>query len=209
MIAAANHPVYTRLMRFYIDRRMRRSFSRILFEGECAVEPDVPLLILSNHTGWWDGFWIERLVRYRMGRNLRVMMTHEALSANRMLRYMGGFAAGPGVHDRSAMLRYAVAQLDDPKNALLLFPQGALYSLYEEQVLFKPGAAYLIERATRTPRVLFVALMVEYGSEPRPAVYLYCEASPCGVQTTSELERAYGDFFARTRCGHRQKMSAR
>lgn len=209
MITAANHPVYTRLMRYYIDRRMQRSFSQILFEGEYAVGPDVPLLILSNHTGWWDGFWIERLVRYRLGRNLRVMMTYEALSANRMLRYMGGFAGKRGIHDRDEMLRYALTQLNDPKNALLLFPQGALYSLYEEQVLFKPGAAYLIERATRTPRVLFVVLMVEYGSELRPTVYLYCEYSPCGEQTTSALERAYGDFFARVRHDHRQKMSAR
>ena len=207
MITASDHPVFTPLMRCYMDWRIRRSFHRILFEGECVVASDAPLLLLANHVGWWDGFWIERLVRYRFRRNLRVMMGHEALSANRMLRYMGGFSGGTGVGDRRAMLRYAIGELANPANALLLFPQGAFYSLYEEQVFFKPGAAYLIGRSERTPVVVFIALMMEYGPKPRPTVYLYCETYAGHNPATPEFRQAYGDFFARVGREHRQKMS--
>lgn len=196
------------MMQLYIDYRVKTSFKQLIFEGDYLPPSGEPLLLVSNHVGWWDGFWIEQLVRRRFKRRLRVMMRYESLSRHSALRYMGGFAVPAGLRHLPELIQYSIGQLENATNALLIFPQGALYSLYEAEVGFKSGVTAIIEGAVCRPCVLFVYLMVEYGSFARPSVYLYYEPYEGELHEKQQLQQAYAAFLQRRLSEHKSRLKA-
>lgn len=207
MIKAVNHPLFTPLMRFYIDNRIKRNFRTLVLEGEYMPSEEESVMLLSNHTGWWDGFWIEQLVRHRFKRDLRVMVDYNSLSQHKVLRYMGAYGAPRGIHEQNEQLVYTLYELQNPKNCLLLFPQGSLYSLYEDEIRFRRGADYFIKQTPVPPCVLFIYLLVEYGSYSRPSAFVYYERYNPEISATDSLQDAYGLFRERIAENHKLKMN--
>ena len=133
------------------ESRLRRTFGAARLEGLSnlrATGAARPVLIVSNHTSWWDplvALWlvqrVARLDGYAMmdARNLRRLPFFGLVGA------FGVDLADP--RDGAVALRYAARHLDGPGKLVWVFPQGAERPEDPRPLGFQPGAAAIARLA--------------------------------------------------------------
>jgi 1-acyl-sn-glycerol-3-phosphate acyltransferase len=145
-------------------------FVRGLPELERAAAAKRPLLLCSNHSNWWDGFAAAMLIPLLPQRRFYLAQSEALLRLYRPLRWLGAFGLNlqgsplPG-------LREGLRLLEDPRNAVWIFPQGVLVPQWMP-IAVKPGAAWLARRcgALRLP----VVFRYEWMVESRPSLFIHC-----------------------------------
>ena len=172
MIQARHTYAGNRLARLYDGYMLGRAFRDIRIEGR-APEKGLPRLLLSNHFCWWDGFIQSRLNRCCLHRNLYVMMLEEQLRRFPLLASLGAFSVRPGSRSVIESLRYAARLLEDPRNMVLIFPQGKIQSAHTEYFHFGSGTDYLLKCLRNPIQILFNVNLTDYYSRRRPALNIY------------------------------------
>jgi len=122
---------------------------RVLMGGLPDPAPAGPLLLVANHTSWWDGFLLREVQRRLRphGRPYTVMLDRE-LGRRPLLRLLGGVGITPG---DTAGLRRAVATLVEARRShaedfvLFFFPQGRIWPSHRRPLGFEPGIERLAE----------------------------------------------------------------
>ncbi len=135
-----------------------------------ALDEDKSVLMIGNHISWWDGFWPIEMNRRLWKRSYFVMMLETQLSIRPFLRQGGAFSIQPGSRDMIASLRYASSLLGDPRNIVLIFPQGKIHSQYARDVAFAAGVEKILRQAAGPVQVLFYAAFLDYGSFSQPTL---------------------------------------
>ncbi|MDX2284332.1 MAG: lysophospholipid acyltransferase family protein [Bacteroidia bacterium] len=204
-------PRHTRLGRWwwetFIGWAMRWSFGSVWFDPQVQADPARAVLILGNHTSWWDGFWIVQLNRLRFRKRFHVMMLESELRKRLTFRSIGAFSIQPGGRGILQSLDYAGGLLSDPRNLVLFFPQGRIHSQYEPEIRFEPGIDRILRKAGGPVQILFFAALTDYFSRPRPSLFVYLQECPGSVpQDRASLEAAYRSFYAE--CLRRQQAKA-
>ena len=137
---------------------------------ERAAAAARPLVICTNHSNWWDGFSAALTLPLFRGRRLYLAQSETLLALYRPLRWLGAF--GLDIHGSPlAGLRYAVRLLEDPRNAVWMFPQGVLVPQWVP-IATKPGALWLARQSGAL--VLPVAFRYEWMVESRPSLFIHC-----------------------------------
>ena len=156
-----------RLFLWFADRLLDGHFQQLILE-EGQVPPG-PLLVLANHSGWWDPFLVHALNRRRWGRRFHVMMLETELSQRKFFRRVGAFSWNRG--DRTDAIRgvaYAAGLLTDPANLVLIFPQGEIRSQHQPTQGFGSAPRWILAQAGVVVNTIFVSLLWDYGSRARP-----------------------------------------
>jgi 1-acyl-sn-glycerol-3-phosphate acyltransferase len=177
MIKARHQPWAERIFFPYIRGLLRRHFHALRLVGEPPVLlPDLPVLILPNHSTWWDGFFVYYLNRVVMRRELYLMMLEEQLSRYRFFSRVGAFGIRPG-RPRSAMeaLRYSAEMLRDPEHALCLFPQGELRYHGTRPLGFQRGVEKVLQITGRPVQLLPLGIRCELLEDQRPEAYFLAD----------------------------------
>lgn len=165
--------VFTR----YLHGLFRRHFHQIRLLGPLPeLRGDLPVLLLPNHSTWWDGFFVHLLNRLFLRRRISLVMLQEQLEKNSLFRSLGaaGFDPGSG-RDILAMLRWARATLEADRygrTLLVLYPQGEMHPVDKRPLGVRPGAGWLIQRTRRPVTVLPLAMRVDMLADQRPDVSL-------------------------------------
>lgn len=78
-------------------------------------------------------------------------------------------------HSRSNLKSIASATrlLQDPRNAVLLYPQGKIASTYKSRFRFSPGTDHLLQLLPSDTQLLLIAYFTETGTRLRPGVWGY------------------------------------
>jgi len=156
------------------ERRVRRAFGRVSVRGLDelrAVAAASPVLVVSNHTAWWDSLvaiWLCRLLAV----DAYAMMDARNLERLPFLGGVGAFGvdlADPA--DGARAIRYAAKLLRSPGRLVWVFPQGEEVPITAPALKFRPGAAE-VARVARGARVVPVALRYEIGREPLPELWV-------------------------------------
>ncbi len=201
MIKSRHHILLYPFFKQYARWKMRSAFHRITLDGT-FTDRGMPVLMVANHTSWWDGFWAVHLCRERLHRLFHFMMLEEQLKRFWFFRYTGGFSVRK--HSRSALesIHYAAELLRQPNNMVLLFPQGEIQSMHCQQIVFERGAERIISivGADRI-QVIMVVFLVDYFSQPRPSLYIYYEEY-IAPNKHGGLELAYRNFHAKCIARH-------
>lgn len=198
MILKARHNMF--LYPFFIwysQWSIGRHFSTTSLDGTYC-ERHLPLLIISNHISWWDGFWVVNLNRRLFKRKFHFMMLEEQLRRHWYFNYTGGYSVRK--HSRSALesIDYTAELLTDRGNAVLLFPQGEINSLYKDTFVFEKGIERILKKVNRDEiEILFMANMVDYLSDARPSLYQYIEEYKSTDTKCAEIEKQYNLFYRR------------
>jgi 1-acyl-sn-glycerol-3-phosphate acyltransferase len=121
-----------------------------------------PVVVYSNHPGWWDGA-VYILLAARLFPDHRgfVPIDAEMLEKYRFFGRIGAFGvdlASP--RGALAFLRTAADLLASPGNALWITAQGRFADVRERPLDLKPGVARLAEVA---PDAVFVPLAIDYA----------------------------------------------
>ena len=160
----------------------------------------LPVLLISNHISWWDGFWAEYL-------NLKIihrkffyfMMLEEQLKKNRFLNYTGGFSIKKRSKSIIESLTYTAGLLEDNRNIVLVFPQGEIQSLYNTSIHFDKGLEFILKKVTGKIHIIFLVSLVDYFSGQKPGLYMYFREYHEEHLTSENIEREYGIFYSQCR----------
>lgn len=153
-----------------------------------------PLLLVSNHFSFWDGFNQIMLNRRTFKRKMNIMMLHEQLSKRKFLRYTGAFSLDKGNRGVIAGLRHSVDLLKDRNNMLLIFPQGEIQSLYTRNFVFERGLEFIVANSPGT-QIIFNVNLLNFFSDRKPTLTMYLkEYIPQKEEKIAHLEQEFNIF---------------
>lgn len=190
MIAAKKSRLLRALLLFDTLRRMRRSFAAVRVAGldeARALASSGPLLVVSNHTAWWDPL-VALLVSERLlGADAYALMDAKNLRKLPFFRGIGAFGVDlDDAADGARAIRYAAKLLRGERKLVWIFPQGEERPVSQVPLGFRGGSAE-IARVARGAKVLPVALRYEFGSTEKPSLYVSIGAP---VDTPRDLGEA-------------------
>ncbi len=195
IIKASHHRFLFPFFKHYALWKIRRSFAKV---EHCGTFTDrgLSVLMLANHTTWWDGFWAMHLCKNLLNRLFFFMMLEEQLRKFWFFRYTGGFSVKK--HSRSALesITYATELLQERNNMVLIFPEGKIQSMHKSDFTFERGIDRIIKLAGQDKiQILMVAFMVDYFSSSRPSLYIHYQEYISEDTSHSTLESAYTEFY--------------
>jgi 1-acyl-sn-glycerol-3-phosphate acyltransferase len=175
--------------------RLEKGFGLLAVKGLQNLRNAVnqgPVMIVSNHTSWYDPLVVLWLT------NLVVPSRSYAMMNAKNLRRLGFFSrvGAYGVDldsesDGAAALRYSVKLLKEPGNVVWIFPQG------DERPSFEPlhfrGGAEHIARLAKVPTVP-IGLEYVVGGNAEPELYMSIGevVKPDALSGRTKVERATG-----------------
>ena len=131
MIKAKHHIVIYPLFKGLIHLLLKRNFRSIHIESDFENNGKAVLLI-ANHISWWDGFWMEYLNQKITHRRFHFMMLEDQLKKHWYFRYTGGYSVKRKSKEIVKSIEYTNELLSNPKNIILMFPQGKIHSSHNK-----------------------------------------------------------------------------
>lgn len=159
---------------WYINRIIGSDFQRFEY-NKIEIDPNRSILVLANHFSWWDGFLLFQLNRLFLRKRFHIMVTEENYKQHSFLKYLGAFSVKKKSRSVIETLEYAGKLLDDPQNLVVIFPQGKLYSSYNNDIVFEKGLMNLINSSAKNFQYLFVAVFTDYFQNRKPVVKAYLQ----------------------------------
>jgi 1-acyl-sn-glycerol-3-phosphate acyltransferase len=182
-------PLAWRVFDVAFGPRMRLGVRSICMAGLPATVPDdQPLLLVSNHVSWWDGFLLRRLQVALLPRgSFHVVMLERELKQRPLLRLLGGVGLSPGSATslRKLLRELAAARRDQADRVVLFFPQGRIWPSHRRPLGFQEGVR-LVARSLAPATVLPVGLHLEPGHHPASTAYISVASPlPAGAEGVS------------------------
>ncbi len=194
MIKSRHNPVHEFILGQYLLFILKKHFRAVCFRPLPAI-PDKPILLLGNHFSWWDGFIPWYINRTAIHKKIHVLMLDEELEKNRVLRNIGAFSIRKKSRDMLQTFSYIKWLLKNPENMIVIFPQGQIYSLYQQEILFKKGIFKALQGIENDHEVWFSVVLPEYGDQKKPTLHCYMKKHGDGLGNGEETGAAYQSFY--------------
>ena len=160
----------------YLVWLFKRHFHTIQLLGTPPEIPnDLPLLLLPNHSTWWDGFFVYLLNKRIFRRTAYLMMLEEQLSKYWFFSKIGAYSIEPG-HRRGIVesLAYTVELLNQQMSLVSVFPQGELLTWHTRPLGYKRGVEWILQKYGKQVAVLPLAIRTEFLGERCPSAFFLC-----------------------------------
>ena len=155
--SAALHRGFVTYLRWYAARSFHGV--RVLSGAGPVLPAGRPLIVYSNHPGWWDpAIYFLLAGALFPGRVGYGPMDGAALRQYRIMRRLGVFGLDPGARGAVRFLRVARQVLGDPSNMLWITAEGAFTDARVRPVTLRPGIAHL----ARAGGAVLMPLALEY-----------------------------------------------
>ncbi len=194
MITANHHGVIDPFFQWLTRILLNRKFQAVHIASDFQ-DNGRAVLMIANHVGWWDGFWMLYLNQRVTKRQFYFMMHEAQLKKHRYFCQIGGFSVHPGSAEVKQTLLYTLTLLNEPRNLVLLFPQGKIHSAYHSDIRFERGAQKIIDSIDGDTQVLFAANFTDYFSHARPSLYIYTQTQSASHLQKGQLEESYRTFY--------------
>ena len=170
----------------YLTWLFKRHFHTIQLLGTPPEIPNhLPLLLLPNHSTWWDGFFVYLLNKRIFHRTAYLMMLEEQLSKYWFFAKIGAYSIEPGQRRGIVeSLAYTVELLNQQRSLVSVFPQGKLLPWHTRPLDYKRGVEWILQRYGKQVAVLPLAIRTEFLGEKCPsAFFLFGEVNPFDAET--------------------------
>lgn len=175
MIPAAKQRLFNAWFASHARGRIRRSFASVRVFGLArarALAAERPLLVVSNHTSWWDPLVVLHASQHLLGTDGYALMDAKNLRRLPFFAMVGAFGVDlDEPSDGAAAIRYAARLLDAPGKLVWVFPQGRERPITERPLGFRLGSA-AIARVARRAATVPAALRYEVAGTERPEMYV-------------------------------------
>lgn len=196
ILKASHHPVIYPFFQLYSYLKIRWHFREVNIIHDYR-EKDLPILIISNHISWWDGFWVVYLNLKLLHRKyFFFMMLEEQLRKNIFLNKAGGFSVKKGSRSIIESLSYTADLLKDKNNLVLMFPQGKIESMHKQEIIFEKGIDYVLKKTSSKPQIIFLVSLVDYFSDQKPGLYMYLREFNGTDLSTGNLQKEFNLFYS-------------
>ena len=194
MIPSRHTKIGTLFFSLYSRNRLNSCFRNVRFLGD-FVDHGKPVLLISNHFCWWDGFIQLYLNNRFFHRKFHIMMLEEQLQRYPILNKGGAFSVRKGKKEVLASLQYCLEVLNHSNNMLVFFPQGQIQSLYTFPYRFEKGLEYILRKSPQPLHLVFNVNLVDYFSHKKPELSIYFQEffidDPISLET---IERSFNDY---------------
>lgn len=195
MIIRAKHNfVIYNFFKLYTLFQLKRCFRNVYLNGN-FTDRGLPVVIISNHSGWWDGFWVMYLNIKIFRRKFHFMMLEEQLLRNWFFMFTGGFSVKKGTRSIIETLHHAGEIIEKRENLLLVFPQGKIESVFKPVINFEKGIERLLQGKEGKIHLVFNVNLTEYFSYKKPSLYIYFTEPEPVSYSLNDLEESYNSFF--------------
>ncbi len=164
------------IFHLYIMNLLKRSFHAFHLAGTVPeVIPDAPILVLPNHSTWWDGFFVYYLNSQLFQRPMYLMMLASQLKKYHFFSRVGAYGIDSNhISSLRESLTYTIElmQQKSPKPPLIcIFPQGELLPWGKRPLNFKPGIEWIIKKYGKSINLVPLAMRIEFCGEQKPEVF--------------------------------------
>ena len=195
---------------WYLDRLAARHFSSVRWAWQEDPQRWArdPLLLVANHTNWWDGFLAHQVTR-ALGLHFQILMDAKGVAAYPVFKRFGAVPVRRDSAPGSVADLHAVGQNLRPGVAVWIFPQGERRPQGARVAECEHGAAHLALTSDRV-RIVPVAFRYPFLSEQLPEGFVLLGDSwvagrgdgpaggrPARQALTAEIERRLNDVVAR------------
>jgi hypothetical protein len=176
MTPAKHNRLAHMLFRPYIYHLFKKQFSTFHLYGTIPeVDRNIPLILIPNHSTWWDGIFIYFLNHVLFKRTFYIMMLEDQLQRYPFFARLGAYGIRPGVlSEVKTSLNYTIDILSDKTDhgvLVCIFPQGELLSWSHRPVVFKKGIDTIISRCQKRLTLLPLAMQTVFLQEQRAQVF--------------------------------------
>jgi len=185
MIKARHSKWADKIFFAYIRRLLKKHFNGLHYYGEPPVfKQDIPVILLPNHSSWWDGFFVYILNKKLFNREIYLMMLEEELANNSFFSRVGAYSINQdslsGVKESLDYTRSII--LNKSTSLICVFPQGELLPWGVTPPGFKRGPEIILRKVPGPVYICLLAIKIEFLNEQRPDVFFmyeyFLESSP-------------------------------
>jgi 1-acyl-sn-glycerol-3-phosphate acyltransferase len=194
IIEAKHHLFIYPFFKMYALYKVRRNFNEVKITG-AFEDKKLPVLLVSNHMSWWDGFWAMYLNIKVLHRKFHFMMLEEQLRRYSFFINTGGYSVRKGSRSIVETIDYTKRLLADNRNMVLLFPQGRITSVYDQSLKFEKGLDHILKNMEGKVHVVFLANLVDYLSFEKPTLYMYLREYFFSGSGSARPEEEYNRFY--------------
>jgi 1-acyl-sn-glycerol-3-phosphate acyltransferase len=174
MILKAKHNILIySFFKLYSVWIMKKHFGVIQVSGQFQ-DKKIPVLLISNHISWWDGFWAMYLNVKVFKRKFHFMMLEDQLRKFWFFNYSGGYSVNKKSKSVLESLNYTSELLTDSNNLILIFPQGEITTMHQQHINFENGMIRVLKNKEKY-QLIFQVNLVDYFSAKKPGIYIYIE----------------------------------
>lgn len=174
MIKARHHWFYYPFFTWYSKWMPRKDFKRVVLHQRME-DKGLPVLMIGNHVSWWDGFLAHYINLQFFKRKPHVMMLEEQLKARMFLNKTGAYSIKKGSRSALESLRYSAAILTDPKNMVIMYPQGKIHSIYDHPLQFEKGWYRIFKYLEHPIQLVFYVAMFDFYASRKPELHIYLQ----------------------------------
>ncbi len=214
MIQANHSRLSEALFSIYLKRLFQKQFSafRIINDFPEEAREGGPVLLLPNHSSWWDGFVFFLHNRLELRKNFFLMMLERELKRNKFFSRLGAFSIDPSLPRKTLeSLRYSLDVLENggSDTGLILFPQGEILLSESRNYHFRPGVGWIFSRLSRPVNVVAAQIRLLFRGEQYPELNLgYTFLGKSKVSRSEDQSSWYEERFIRAQEAFDQKLSA-
>lgn len=176
--ANKNRPGDWAVKRLLIGPALRRAFGGVYAYADPSSlalrgRPDLPVVVCSTHTGWWDGYMAPLVNRRVFGRDGYLMMEEVNLARYFFFTWGGVFGVDRDNPRKAlASIEYSAQLLTEAPNRLVwMFPQGTITHPDRRPFMLFGGAAQVARKTGRCALVP-VAMRYEFLMEQAPDAFV-------------------------------------
>lgn len=206
MIKARHHFFIYPLFKLTASILIKQHFNSVTIDSD-FIDRDCSVLVISNHTSWLDGFWIEHLNRNILHRRFYFMMLHNQLEKRWYFKHTGGYPVKKNTRQVIQSIQFTTTLLQNQENMVLMFPQGIIHSSYSSHFHFEHGIDHIINQSKSEFQIMFTACLTDYFSNSRPNLFIYTKTVSSEYLKNRSAEKEYTDFYNLTLSQHREKVS--
>jgi 1-acyl-sn-glycerol-3-phosphate acyltransferase len=186
------------LLFIYTQWLLRKTFHEFSF-NQIDTDPGKSILLIANHSSFWDALIMYKLNRKLLKKKFHVMVREDTTLHLHSLKYGGAFSINKKSRDMVESLNYATELLHDPKNLVLMFPQGKLHSNFVERIDFEKGIRRIMERSGGNFQLVFAATFIQYFRSKKPSITIYLKNEDYHGQSLEEMRNAYQEHYGKAK----------
>ncbi len=194
ILKAKHHFIIYPFFIWYGNWLIRRKFSKVSLSGD-FIDRKLPVLMVANHVSWWDGFWALYLNINSFSRRFYFMMQEDRLRKYWYFNHCGGYSVNKKSRSILTSLEYSRELLKDPSNLVLIFPQGKIQSMHQQNIHFEKGIGKITEGMEGKIHLVMVVFLTDYFSSSKPGLFIYLREYKNGKFDREALEKAYQNFY--------------
>ena len=186
MIPAAKSRFFTGWLSRDAEKRIQRTFGLVAVRGLAPVRASLesgPVLVISNHSSWWDPIVLQWMCHRVLRGDAFAMMDAKNLRRLPFFKKVGAFGVDlDEPADGARAIRHTVKLLDRPGRLVWIFPQGKEAPLAQRPLGFRAGSEEIGRIAAKRSRAVVIPAAIRYafGGEPLPELHISFGAPTSG-----------------------------